>query len=223
MGFVNEVRYGLDYWGFVYLWRDQRSKMFCIGSHLGSIDDGYLSSTGVFQRAYRKRPKHFKRRIIFWLKVDDWKLLIKEEQRWLSMIEPRELSTVENHKADTVRYYNCKRFAMGGAWNKGRTGVQFYPRRQCQHCRKMFSHGMLAAWHGERCITNPALVDRSYRARKKIRRQPSRVADNVNKLPKVECTVCGMLTTRGNFVRWHGPNCKPRRLRNDVKAARKLG
>ena len=85
---------------------------------MGHVDDRYLSSTGLLQKAYRKRPEDFKRRIIYLLRSDDWSALIEEEQRWLSMIKETELSTVENHDAGTVRYYNCKKYAMGGAWNR---------------------------------------------------------------------------------------------------------
>lgn len=217
-----ERAYRKDYWGFVYIWRDRRSGMSCIGSHLGRVDDGYLSSTGLLKKAYRKRPHDFMRRIIYWLPVDDRELLLKEEARWLSFIQDNELSTVENLEAGTARYYNCKKFAIGGAWNKGRTGVQIYLKRPCEHCGKSFNLGMYAAWHGERCIKNPSLSDAHIktRERKKGIRQASYVADNINSLPYVRCDVCGMLTCRGNIKRWHGPNCKIRRTRSDVVAVR---
>ena len=50
--------------GFVYLWYDKKKKKYCLGSHYGSIDDGYITSTGYMMKAYKKRPDDFKRRIL---------------------------------------------------------------------------------------------------------------------------------------------------------------
>ena len=44
--------YNENYTGFVYLWYDR--KWFCIGSHMGSLEDGYTSSTGFMNKAYKK-------------------------------------------------------------------------------------------------------------------------------------------------------------------------
>jgi hypothetical protein len=93
------------YYGFVYIWRDHFRKKFCIGSHMGTLEDGYTSSTGHFRRAYTKRPADFKRKILFFLEENDRTKLLKEETRWLSMIKIEELG---------VKYYNTKRVGAGG-------------------------------------------------------------------------------------------------------------
>ena len=60
-----------EYKGFVYLWYDRRRKKFCLGSHMGSLDDGYISGTGYFERAYKKRPHDMKRRILSFVTNED--------------------------------------------------------------------------------------------------------------------------------------------------------
>jgi hypothetical protein len=38
--------------------------MFYIGSHMGTLEDGYIGSNIRLQRAYNKRPEDFKRKIL---------------------------------------------------------------------------------------------------------------------------------------------------------------
>ena len=49
--------YGKDYNGFVYIWTDHFRKMFYIGGHQGSIDDGYTGSGKYFLKAYTQRSE----------------------------------------------------------------------------------------------------------------------------------------------------------------------
>ena len=89
--------------GFIYLWKDTEKNKYYIGSHVGSINDGYVGSGKFFFRAYKKRPHAFKRRILENNIPQDQ---IKErEEYWLSMIDDQELG---------VRYYNLKKVAFGG-------------------------------------------------------------------------------------------------------------
>lgn len=92
--------------GFIYIWRDRKRKLFYIGSHKGTIDDGYICSSMLMKQAYNKRPHDFKRRILEYVKFEKHTELIERENYWLSKIKPQEL-----HK---VRYYNIKNVATGG-------------------------------------------------------------------------------------------------------------
>ena len=89
--------------GFVYIWYDRKNKMFYLGSHLGSVEDGYVGSGKRFLPAYNKRPADFKRRIAE-NNIPEENLL-EREQHWLSLIEDEELG---------VKYYNLKKVAAGG-------------------------------------------------------------------------------------------------------------
>lgn len=83
-------------YGFVYIWYDRKKRMFYVGSHWGTEDDGYICSSTRMKRAYRRRPETFKRRVL--KKVfTDRTVLAAEEQRYLDMIDPSQLG---------IRYYN---------------------------------------------------------------------------------------------------------------------
>lgn len=91
--------------GFVYLWYDKKRKKFYLGSHIGSLNDGYVGSNYRLKCAYKNRPDTFKRRILEKHTNINSKQLLQREQFWLNLIKPEELS---------VRYYNEKKFATGG-------------------------------------------------------------------------------------------------------------
>ena len=149
------------YYGFVYIWRDRKHNKFCIGSHLGSLTDGYLSSTGYFIRAYTKRQEDFKRRILSFLFVKDRQELLKLEQYWLDKIKDSELGR---------RYYNLKRFAAGGNTIAAFTSAQ----------RAIYSAKLSLAQRGEKhwaarsVVCNNILYTTIAHAKSVLRFDPSR-------------------------------------------------
>lgn len=83
--------------GFVYIWYDKKRKMYYVGCHWGTENDGYICSSTRMLKAYNIRPNDFKRRIVKkGIKRND---LLTEEYRWLSMIKDEELND---------RYYNTQ-------------------------------------------------------------------------------------------------------------------
>jgi len=95
-------------YGFIYIWYDMRNKMFYVGSHWGTKDDGYICSSIKMLRAYYKRKGDFKRRIIKYIYTNT-KDLLKEEDRWLKMIDPSKTiksNTSLRDREKNVRYYN---------------------------------------------------------------------------------------------------------------------
>ena len=106
--------------GFVYLWFDTLRKMFYIGSHAGSEDDGYIASSTRCKRAVKKRPETFKRKILARI-TGSRKDLLAEESRWLQMIQVHELGT---------KYYNLKRVAGGGNLMESKTQEEIDEWRQ---------------------------------------------------------------------------------------------
>jgi len=103
--------YGQDYHGFVYIWFDRAERKFGIGSHMGPIDDGYISETGWLKDAYKKRPSHFLRRILHWHSTRDRDALYHVEQQWLNLIPDELLGN---------SYYNLTKIAKGGGWPTGK-------------------------------------------------------------------------------------------------------
>lgn len=84
--------------GFIYIWYDRWRKMYYLGCHWGTEDDGYICSSNRMRDAYRRRPKDFKRRII--QKDIPRNQLLDVEHQWLQLIEDRELGK---------KYYNLRK------------------------------------------------------------------------------------------------------------------
>jgi hypothetical protein len=99
----------VDYDGFVYIWFDRKHRKYCVGSHKGTINDGYITSTGFMKRAYLKRPEDFKRRILQYIRGDS-KDILAAEQLWLNLIKEEELQSKDGKSS---RYYNMKKNASG--------------------------------------------------------------------------------------------------------------
>lgn len=93
-----------EVYGFIYLWRDRKRRMYYLGSHVGREDDGYICSSRWMLNAFKKRPEDFRRRIIQRIIKRSLKDLRAAELYWLKMIKLEELG---------ARYYN-KVIASGG-------------------------------------------------------------------------------------------------------------
>jgi hypothetical protein len=86
----------MEKYGFVYLWFDKAYKRFYIGCHWGTEDDGYICSSSWMKKAYNKRPKDFKRRILV-SNIPSRQQTFDEEYKFLQRIKPEEVK---------IRYYN---------------------------------------------------------------------------------------------------------------------
>lgn len=89
----------MDKYGFIYVWRDRKRNKFYIGCHWGTEDDGYICSSTVMRKAYRRRPEDFKRRIIQRIYSTRQELL-EVEHRWLTLVPDEQLGK---------RYYNMSK------------------------------------------------------------------------------------------------------------------
>jgi hypothetical protein len=83
-------------YGFVYVWMDKKRKMFYVGCHWGTQDDGYVCSSNWMLKTYKRRPDTFKRRIVI-TNITSKQEMFAEELRLLQMIKPEEIKT---------KYYN---------------------------------------------------------------------------------------------------------------------
>jgi len=99
-------------YGFVYIWRDRKHKRYYIGSHWGTVEDGYICSSPWMIRAYTHRPQDFKRRILA-TNIQDRPDTYMEEQKWLNLIKKDEIKPV-NPKP---RYYNLN-LSVGNLWHQ---------------------------------------------------------------------------------------------------------
>ena len=88
--------------GFIYIWYDRKRKMYYIGCHYGTKNDGYICSNNRMRDAFRRRPNDFKRKIIETNITKD--NLLEAEHKWLSMISEEELGK---------KYYNLRKHKWG--------------------------------------------------------------------------------------------------------------
>jgi len=165
------IIYKTDYFGFVYLWYDKLKDKLCIGSHFGSLNDGYTTSTGHCKYAIKKRPNDFKRIILYFHMENNIKTLHEKEQLFLNEI-PEEL--LGNF------FYNRKKYAIGGGVvgtkrseetkklislsQKGKKRNQKFnisglllpkPIKKCNFCLKEMDIGNYTKYHGDNCKLNP--------------------------------------------------------------------
>lgn len=91
-------------YGFVYIWYDRKRRMYYVGSHWGTEDDGYICSSNRMRDAYRRRPQDFKRRVLSRIYTTR-KELLEEEQKWLDRVKRRD------------RYYNLNYNTLNLWWS----------------------------------------------------------------------------------------------------------
>ena len=100
------MKYKINYFGYIYEWTNTKNGKKYIGSHYGSVEDCYIGSGKAFKKAYNKNPNLFKMTVLEYLTIDDKKLLLELEQRWLDRIP-----NIRENK----NYYNLNNYSMGGS------------------------------------------------------------------------------------------------------------
>lgn len=93
----------MEKYGFVYIWYDRKRKMYYIGCHWGSVNDGYICSSNRMRDAYRRRPEDFKRKIII-TNIKTRNETLEEEHKWFSFIKEEQLGK---------KYYNLRKHKWG--------------------------------------------------------------------------------------------------------------
>lgn len=100
------------YYGFIYEWTNNINGKKYIGSHAGTIDDGYVGSGKVFQRAVKKHGlENFTRSIIEYVEIEDRQYLLGREKF--------HLDKVNAYYSDD--YYNVAKDVIGGDTKAGWT------------------------------------------------------------------------------------------------------
>lgn len=98
------------YYGFVYEWTNNINGKKYIGSHVGTIEDGYVGSGKAFRRAIKKHGiENFTRTIIEYVDVTDKQFLLEREKFYLDQ-------TQAYYSRD---YYNIAKDVSGGDTKAG--------------------------------------------------------------------------------------------------------
>jgi hypothetical protein len=123
----------MEKYGFVYIWYDKKRKMFYIGSHWGTEDDGYICSSNRMREAYRRRPNDFKRRIVSRIYCNRLNLL-EEEHKWLQLIPLIDLGkkyyNLRQHKWGSWASDDDKKKSVGLKISESRRGKKYGPRSE---------------------------------------------------------------------------------------------
>ena len=90
-------------YGFVYVWYNRWKKKFYVGCHWGREDDGYVCSSRTMNKAYKRTPQNFKRRVVSRVYTNRTDLLT-EEHKWLSQIKDEQLGK---------KFYNLSKHHFG--------------------------------------------------------------------------------------------------------------
>lgn len=99
------MKHGIDYFGYIYQWTNVSNGKKYIGSHFGSVEDRYVGAGIDFYRAYKKNPELFSMIVLEFVRVNDKKLVLTTEEKWLDQIP--------DIKSDP-NYYNLNNEAAGG-------------------------------------------------------------------------------------------------------------
>lgn len=117
----------MSYFGFIYEWTNLLNGKKYIGSHEGTIEDGYIGSGKVFQKAIKKYGiKNFTRSILEYVEVKDRKHLLEREKHYLD-------NANAYYSSD---YYNVAKDVIGGNTKAGWTETR----------RKEFSDRIKQIW-----------------------------------------------------------------------------
>ncbi len=128
------------YYGFIYKWTNIVNGKKYIGSHAGTIDDGYVGSGKVFQRAVKKHGlENFTRSIIEYVDIEDRQYLLEREKFYLD----------KSNAYYSDDYYNVAKDVIGGDTKAGWTDKR----------RQEFSNQIKQAWANRTEEEKKALLD----------------------------------------------------------------
>ncbi len=98
------------YYGFIYEWTNTLNGKKYIGSHAGTVDDGYVGSGKVFRRALKKYGKEaFSRSILEYVTIDNRQYLLEREKFYLD----------KNNAYYSNDFYNVAKDVIGGDTKAG--------------------------------------------------------------------------------------------------------
>lgn len=190
----------MEKYGFVYIWYDRKRKMYYIGCHWGSVEDGYICSSNRMRDAYKRRPQDFKRRILL-TNIQTRDETLEKEHQLFFMIKEEELGTkyynLRKHKwGHWVTDENSK-LKVGEKISKSRTGKKYSSRGpRPDEVKKKISESLMG-----RPLSPENIA-------KRIATNTGKKKGPYKKHEKVSCPCCGFFGGVGAMKRFHFDNCK---------------
>ena len=105
---ITYINDNIEYNSFIYKWEDTKYGRYYIGSHVGSINDGYLFSGIDIKAEYKNRPSDFKRIILSYHLINEYHEIRDIEREYLIRFD------VENNDS----FYNRTNESYGGHHRK---------------------------------------------------------------------------------------------------------
>jgi hypothetical protein len=203
--------------GFIYIWFDKKRKMYYIGCHWGTLDDGYICSSDRMRKAYRRRPNDFKRRI---LKHNiERECLLEEEYKLLFLIKDEELGK---------KYYNLSRRHFGHWSNnesqKMSVGKKISAIQKGRKLTEEWKSNISASRKGKPCThewkDESREKMRQHNLGKKhsqetIEKRSESIRNKKHKRKIGICFVCGKSSSINTLARNHNDNCGIKRTVSD--------
>jgi hypothetical protein len=90
---------------FVYCWIDNSKDMLYIGSHNGSVDDGYVCSSKYMNEEYNQRPQDFTRLVLAKGKTKEMRKL---EETLLTTLGAAQSEYYYNRSNGNKKFYNSR-------------------------------------------------------------------------------------------------------------------
>lgn len=214
--------------GFIYVWYDRKRKMYYVGCHWGTIDDGYICSSDRMREAYRRRQYDFTRRVVQRGILRE--SLLDEEHKWLQLISPHELGT---------KYYNLRQHKWGH-WSTDSENSKNTTEKLKAYWTEEKREARSEVMKANNPMKNPdsvAKMEESLKGttpwnkgkigvqtstrkgkkvgphteehKEKIRKAYHRTKETHNMTTKIQCPVCHKSMSKPAFVRYnHGPDCR---------------
>ena len=188
-------------YGFVYIWFDRKRKMYYIGSHWGTQDDGYICSSNRMRNAYRRRPEDFTRKI---LETTDYRSeLLNIEQKWLTLAESKSKEKYYNMcfvTYDKLWWNDENRIkTVGEKISASRTGKKYSPRGpRSEETKQKISEA----------LTGRKLSKSTIEKRSKTNTGKRRKPYKSYKQTIVICSKCKKQGGASGMKRYHFDNCE---------------
>jgi len=231
----------MEKYGFVYIWYDKKRKMYYIGSHWGTEDDGYICSSNRMRDAYRRRPKDFRRRILKRVYTSRQDLLI-EEDSLLKKIKPEEIK---------IKYYNIMLTTIKDDWhscplkNKNRRQIISERTKEAMNkpeIREKYEKGLSKrntrssdpevrekrrkSMLGKNKVKTDKQLEAARNAAKKrigvpLSKEHKEKIKNTTHFKtlntlKLKCKYCDFVGNKGNLARYHNEKCKHKKEKLNV-------
>lgn len=189
---------------FLYKWTDKLTDMYYIGSHKGTVDDGYVCSSKWLKEEYNKRPQDFIRQI---LEFGEHSIIRKQEAELLDKLDVKHDPKAYNqHNGNGNFYLKHHTEESKKRLSESKKG----DRNPLSHMSPETRLKMIAAGKLVKGRIRSEESKQKYRQSKLGEKNPNYRKSSAGNHLIIDktCKYCGKTMLMGNCYRWHDENCK---------------